>query len=121
MPFYTWREIPKDLIANVTLPAGMSRQSIVGEHAMLCMHEAFPNLKCQPHRHPAEQFSIMLKGQMCFVIDGEPRVLGPGEIAHIPSNAEHSIESLDEYVLVLDVFSPGREDILTRLKEIEAI
>jgi quercetin dioxygenase-like cupin family protein len=118
MPFFAWREIIKDLNPNPTLPAGMSRQSIVGENAMLCMHEAFPNLKCNPHTHPAEQFSIMLKGKLKFVIGGETHVLEPGEVAHIPGGVEHSIESLDEYVLVLDVFAPHRPDILARLKEI---
>lgn len=117
MPFYSWREIPKDLVPGPTLPAGMSRQAIVGENAMACLHEAFPNLKCEPHTHAAEQFAIMIKGQMRFVIGGEDRVIGPGEVAHIPSGVEHSIESLDEYVLVLDIFSPKRPDILERLAE----
>jgi quercetin dioxygenase-like cupin family protein len=119
MPFFTWTDIPRDLIPNPTLPPGMSRQSILGEHAMLCMHEAFPNLKCDPHRHDAEQFSVMLNGRMRFVIGSDERVIGPGEVAYIPSGVEHSIESLEEYVLVLDVFSPPRPDILSRLKQIE--
>ncbi len=120
MPTYSWHAIPKDVVPNSSLPAGMSRQSIVGERSMLCMHEAFPNLKCKPHQHDAEQFSIMLQGRMRFVVGSETFVLGPGEIAHIPSGVEHSIESLDEYVLVLDVFAPLRPDILARLKEIGA-
>ncbi len=119
MPFYSWSDAPRDLIPNPTLPAGMSRQSILGENAMLCLHEAFPNLKCEPHQHPSEQFSVILKGRMRFTVEGEERVLGPGELAHIPSNAPHSIESLDKYVLVLDVFAPKRLDILKRLEEIK--
>ncbi len=120
MPIYSWSNIPKDVVPNPSLPAGMSRQSIVGDQSMLCLHEAFPNLKCKPHQHPAEQFSIMLTGRMRFVIGAETVVIGPGEIAHIPSGVEHSIESLDEYVRVLDVFAPLRPDILARLKEIGA-
>lgn len=34
-------------------------------------------------------------------------------------HVEHSIESLDEYVLVLDIFSPPRSDIAQRLGELE--
>jgi len=119
MTFHSWRSIVRDLEPNPSLPAGMSRQSIPGERAMLCMHEAFPNLKCAPHQHEAEQFSIVLKGRMRFLIGGEERVLGPGEIAHIPSGVPHAIESLEEYVQVLDVFAPLRPDILARLQEIE--
>jgi mannose-6-phosphate isomerase-like protein (cupin superfamily) len=116
MPFYSWRDVVRDLEPNPSLPAGMSRQSIVGDGGMLCMHEAFPNLKCAPHQHEAEQFSIVLTGRMRFVIDGEARVLGPGEVARIPGGVPHSIESLEEYVQVLDVFVPLRPDILARLQ-----
>jgi len=116
MPYYSWRDVVRDLEPNPSLPAGMSRQSIVGEGGMLCMHEAFPNLKCSPHQHEAEQFSVVLKGRMRFVIGTEARVLGPGEVAHIPGGVPHSIESLEEYVQVLDVFVPLRPDILARLQ-----
>ena len=116
MAFYTWSGVTRDLEPNPSLPAGMSRQSIVGEGAMLCMHEAFPNLKCAPHQHEAEQFSIVLKGRMRFTIGAEAKVLGPGEVAHIPGGLPHAIESLDEYVQVLDVFAPLRPDILARLQ-----
>src|SRR5512137_168722 len=119
MPYYSWRDVVRDLEPNPSLPAGMSRQSIVGDGGMLCMHEAFPNLTCAPHQHEAEQFSIVLKGRMRFVIGSEDRVLGPGEVAHIPSNIPHSIESLEEYVQVLDVFAPLRPDIIARLKELD--
>jgi quercetin dioxygenase-like cupin family protein len=118
MAFHSWRDVVRDLEPNPSLPAGMSRRSIVGDRFMLCMHEAFPHLKCSPHQHEAEQFSIVLTGRMRFVIGDEERVLGPGEVAHIPGRVPHSIESLDEYVQVLDVFSPLRPDILARLEEI---
>jgi quercetin dioxygenase-like cupin family protein len=117
MPFHCWRNVARDLQPNPSLPAGMSRQSLVGERAMLCLHEAFPNLRCAPHQHEAEQFSIVLQGRMRFVIGAEERVLGPGEVAHIPGGVPHSIESLEEYVQVLDVFAPLRPDILARLRE----
>ncbi len=120
MAFYTWSEVSRDLEPNASLPAGMSRQSIVGEKTMLCMHEAFPNLRCAPHQHEAEQFSIVLKGRMRFTIAGDAKVLGPGEVAHIPGGVPHAIESLDEYVQVLDVFAPLRPDILARLQAMAA-
>jgi quercetin dioxygenase-like cupin family protein len=118
MAFYAWRDVARDLVPNASLPAGMSRRSIVGENAMLCLHEAFPDLACAPHRHDAEQFSIVLTGRMRFVIGEDARVLGPGEVAHIPAGVPHSIESLGDYVQVLDVFTPKRPDILARLQEL---
>jgi len=118
MSFHAWHDVGRDLEPSVSLPAGMSRRSIVGDGAMLCLHEAFPDLACAPHQHDAEQFSIVLAGKMRFVIGGEARVLEPGEVAHIPGGVPHSIESLGEYVQVLDVFVPCRPDILARLQEL---
>ena len=51
-------------------------------------------------------------------IGDEECVLSAGEIGFVPPNIEHSIKSLDEYVLVLDVFSPPRLDIAQRLIEL---
>src|SRR4030042_4102986 len=98
MAFYAWRDVLRDLVPNASLPPGMSRRSIVGDGAMLCMHEAFPGLACAPHQHEAEQFSIVLTGRMRFVIGGGGRVLGPREVAHLPAGVPHSHEGPTEYV-----------------------
>ncbi len=118
MPFYSWASIPKDVEPGETLPAGMSRQAAVLGDTMLALHEAFPNLKCKPHRHESAQTTYMLKGKLRMRVGEEVKVIAPGEFAYVPSNVEHSIESLDEYVLALDVFAPPRPDILIRLEAI---
>ena len=119
MPFYSWRSVPKDVEPGATLPAGMSRQAVVVGETMLALHEAFPNLKCSPHRHESAQTTYMLKGRLRMRIGSDVQVIGPGEFAYVPPWVEHSIESLEEYVLALDIFAPPREDIQKRLVEIE--
>jgi quercetin dioxygenase-like cupin family protein len=44
-----------------------------------------------PHRHPhsEERFEV-LAGRMLVTVDGEPRVLLPGEAATVPAGAEHT-------------------------------
>ena len=121
MSFFRWPDIIKDLEAGTTLPAGMSRQAIIIGDVMLALHEAFPNLKCKPHTHASAQISYMLKGKLRMRIGSEERVISPGEMGYVPPNVEHSIESLDEYVLVLDIFSPPRSDIAQRLDELEEL
>jgi mannose-6-phosphate isomerase-like protein (cupin superfamily) len=120
MPFFRWIDIVKDLEPGATLPAGMSRQGIALGDVMLGLHEAFPNLKCKPHTHPSAQITYMLKGKLRMRIGDEERVISPGEFAYVPPNVEHSIESLDEYVLALDIFAPPRPDIAQRLEELES-
>ena len=118
-PFFNWTEILKDQESGSTLPPGMSRRGIVLGDVMLALHEAVPNLKGTPHRHPSAQITYMLKGKMRLSIEGEDRVLSPGEFGYVPPNALHGIESLGEDVLALDIFSPPRPDIIERLKELK--
>lgn len=118
MPFFNWLELFKDVEPGKTLPAGMSRRAVILGESMLALHEAFPDLKCKPHSHVSSQITYVLKGKLRMRIGGEERVLMPGEFAFVPPNVEHSIESLDEYVLALDVFQPHRKDIAERLNEL---
>jgi len=118
VPFFRWSDIVKDVEPGATLPAGMSRQGITLGDVMLGLHEAFPNLKCKPHSHPSAQITYMLKGKLRMQIGDEERVISPGQFVYVPPNVEHSIESLEEYVLALDIFSPPRPDISQRLEEL---
>jgi quercetin dioxygenase-like cupin family protein len=61
------------------------------------------------HSHPHEQVTNVLEGQFEFTIDGETRLLGPGSVAVVPSNKVHSGRAVTD-CLILDVFSPVRED-----------
>lgn len=120
MAFYRWTDLFKDVEPGPTLPAGMSRRAVILGDSMLALHEAFPDLQCKPHTHPSSQVSYVLQGKLRMRIGGDEHVLLPGEFAFVPPGVEHSIESLDEYVLVLDVFQPVRTDIAQRLDELAA-
>ena len=119
MYFYRWEDIAKDVEGGATLPAGMSRRGITLGDAMLAMHETVPNLKGKPHSHDSAQIAYMLQGRMKMTIGGESRIIGPGEFAYVPSGVEHSVESLDDYVLEVDIFTPPRPDIAKRLDELK--
>jgi oxalate decarboxylase/phosphoglucose isomerase-like protein (cupin superfamily) len=116
--FHRWDEITEDTAPGPTLPAGMSRRGIVLGDVMLALHGAGAGLKPPAHTHPNDQIAIMIKGRMLMEVDGETRVMAPGEFAFVPRNVLHRIETLDEDALVLDVFLPAREDIARRLAEL---
>ncbi len=118
--FFKWDEIVEDREAGPTLPAGMSRRGIVLGELMLGLHGAAAGLRAEPHSHPNDQIAVMLAGRMLMEIDGEVRIMGPGEFAYVPKNTVHRIETLDEEALVLDVFAPFREDIARRLAQLTA-
>jgi quercetin dioxygenase-like cupin family protein len=63
------------------------------------------------HRHENEQIATVLEGRLRFTVDGEDQVLVAGESIPLPANVPHEVEALEDSV-VLDVFSPVREDWL---------
>lgn len=63
------------------------------------------------HSHPHEQLSYCQRGKIEFRIDGEIRIVGAGSTVNIPGGAVHGVTALEESVL-LDVFTPLREDLL---------
>ena len=62
VPFFNWTDIVKDMEPGSTLPAGMSRRGIILGEVMLALHEAVPNLKATPHRHPSAQITYTPEG-----------------------------------------------------------
>ncbi len=63
------------------------------------------------HQHPYEQTGYMISGRMNFTIGDEKIVAGPGDSWSIPENMGHGVEVLEESI-VIEVFSPVREDYL---------
>jgi quercetin dioxygenase-like cupin family protein len=64
------------------------------------------------HEHENEQIVNVLEGRMRFVVgEGEERVVAAGESLVFPANVPHEAEALEDSI-VLDVFSPVREDWL---------
>jgi quercetin dioxygenase-like cupin family protein len=61
------------------------------------------------HAHANEQISIVLSGALRFTIDGVDTIVRGGEAMQIPGNAVHSVEVLED-TIVIDVFSPVRQD-----------
>ena len=61
------------------------------------------------HRHDNEQFSLVLSGEMEFVVEGEKTIVRDGELIHLPSNSFHGARAISESV-VLDMFAPPRAD-----------
>ncbi len=61
------------------------------------------------HSHPQEQVASVIEGQFELVLDGASRIMGPGSIAVIPSNAPHSGRAVTN-CRIIDVWHPARDD-----------
>lgn len=64
------------------------------------------------HSHPHVQISHIESGAFEVEINGDRKVLQSGDAFHVPSNAIHGVVCIEPGVLI-DVFTPMREDFLT--------
>jgi quercetin dioxygenase-like cupin family protein len=95
------------------LEEGIERQMIVGEKMMVCRLRFAPHIVTPPHDHPHEQITLIEKGPVLFTIGDEKRIARTGDVLHFPPNSWHGATMLDEEVVLIDIFSPIREDFLT--------
>lgn len=83
---------------------------VQGERVTLAVVELAANAVVPEHRHESEQLGIVIEGGVKFTIDGETRELGPGGTWRILSNKPHVIQAGPGGAVVIDVFSPVRDD-----------
>ena len=107
--FLNWSNIPFEQIGE-----GIERQMIVGEKLMICRLRFAPFVVTKEHDHPHEQMTIVEKGRVRFFVEGEERIAEAGDIIHFPSKCWHGATMLDEEVILMDIFSPVREDFLKK-------
>ncbi len=65
-----------------------------------------------PHAHEDhEQVSYIVKGSFEVEVDGETKILKPGDSFYANKNSMHGVKALEESI-ILDTFTPIREDFL---------
>ncbi|MFT5366075.1 MAG: quercetin dioxygenase-like cupin family protein [Candidatus Latescibacterota bacterium] len=105
MSFIDWDSIPPNEVAP-----GIRIRTPYGKNLMLSRVEFDAGAVVPMHSHPHEQGGMMLEGKMKFTIDGETRIVLPGESFIIPGGVPHRAEAVDGPCVALDIFSPIRED-----------
>jgi quercetin dioxygenase-like cupin family protein len=102
-----WDDVP----AQVPAP-GIERRIVTGRQLMACRLRFDAHVVTAVHRHPHEQMTLVLAGRVRFTIEGTERIVKAGDVVHFPPNVEHGATMLDEEVVLIDVFTPVREDLL---------
>jgi quercetin dioxygenase-like cupin family protein len=86
---------------------------VVGERMMIVRFRFVPFLVTPEHTHMHEQMSLVVSGRVRFFVEGEERIASPGDVLHFPPNCLHGATMMDEEVVLIDIFSPIREDFLS--------
>jgi len=102
-----WDEIPSERVAD-----GIERRMVWGENLMVCRLSLDPHVVTAVHAHPHEQVTLVERGQVRFTVDGVERVAKAGDVLYFPPSLPHGATMLDEPVVLVDIFSPVREDFL---------
>ena len=101
MAFYKWEDLEGELITpRYSTAYGPTMR---GEKVEVGLVRFPANTEAKPHSHPNEQFMIVLKGRGKWVVGGEEKILGPGEVVYNPPNVEHHLEVLDDELEVINV------------------
>jgi len=104
-----WATVPVEILEE-----GIERQLVVGDDLMLCRLRFAPHVVTAAHDHPHEQITLVERGRVRFTIGSEERIAQAGDVLHFPSGCWHGATMLDEEVVLIDIFTPLREDFLTR-------
>ena len=92
---------------------GVRAQVAWGDRLMLSLVTLEAGSTVPMHSHPHEQAGIVLEGELDFTIGKETKRLKAGDSYIIPGNVQHGCAACAGHALVLDIFSPVREEYKT--------
>lgn len=105
---YKWSEMPKECLRGGML----ERTAVRTDGAVVTLNWfSADRPKVAPHSHPFDQLSLIVTGKVLMVIGDKEYVCEAGSAAYIPPNVPHTSIALgNEPQLMIDVFSPVRDD-----------
>ncbi len=107
MGFFSESDLPaKQLLDGITVKA------ISGDNTMMTFFEFEEDAVIPSHRHPHEQITYVLEGELEFTVGEDTKILGKGEGVVISSNQEHRAKVLKAPAKAVDAWYPLREDYL---------
>ena len=103
----------------ITMVPGIRRRTLVaGEQMMQMLVTLDVGSHLPEHQHPHEQITHILRGRLRFSIAGVAQELAAGQSLCIPGGIPHAADTLED-TLVIDTFSPPREDLLAEDRALE--
>jgi len=107
MSFFSESDLPaKQLLEGIKLKA------VSGDKTMMTIFEFDVNALIPSHKHPHEQITYIIEGELEFTVEGKTRILRKGDGVVISSNHEHSAKVLNAPAKAVDAWYPRREDYL---------
>ena len=102
---------PDDVGYREVLDGVLLKTRAYGERTLLGEFRIAAGAVIPVHQHPQEQTGYLVSGRLAFEIGEEREDATPGASWCIPAGVPHGAEALEPTV-VIEVFSPVREDYL---------
>ena len=91
---------------------GLGFRPVLGQRAMANFVDFAPGVEAPRHVHEEEQIVIVLDGEFTFDLDGDVRVMRPGDVAVVPAWVPHGAWTTDSHCREVDIFCPPRKSLL---------
>ena len=96
----------------IPLGGGTERRILAYDDPLMAVEVSFETgSEGAPHTHPHTQLSYVLSGSFRYSVENESVILNPGDSIIVPGGLIHGTVCLEKGIL-LDVFTPQREDFL---------
>ena len=100
-------------VESTVMLEGVTRKILAhSENIMMVEVSLGKGIVLPKHAHVHEQVTYVIKGRLEFEVDGQKRIMKAGDSVYMGSNIEHMVVVLEDDALVVDVFTPQREDFL---------
>jgi quercetin dioxygenase-like cupin family protein len=96
-----WREV---------MPGVKRRILTHSSTGMMVMYHIEPRRVFPLHSHPHAQYGVFLEGGGSFRVGGKEWAMKKGDAYFIPPGVPHELRTGDEPSVIIDFFTPARED-----------
>lgn len=96
------------------LAPGLTARIFHGDRVTLSIVNVEPHAAGRVHRHPEEQWGVLLEGDGVRIQDGREHEVVAGDFWLTPSNVLHGFRAGARGARILDVFSPPRGEYRRR-------
>ena len=93
-----------------TLAEGLEAKVFPGDNLMLSVVRIAANCSGESHSHPQEQWGVLLEGSGVRLQDGIEHEISAGDFWQMPGGVSHGFRAGPDGALVLDIFSPPRDE-----------
>lgn len=94
-------------------PTVRRRAIATGEKLYQMLVELKKGSQLPEHHHVHEQIVHVVSGRIKLIVSGKPHELGPSQSFVLASDVPHAVDVLED-ALVVDTFSPPREDLIAQ-------